>query len=52
MKFIMASLAWVVIAAILGTGIWLFAAKGNPWLLAASAAVFVIAVGKIGCATH
>lgn len=52
MKFIMACLAWIIIAAVLGTGIWVLTAKGNPWLLVASAAVFVIAVGKIGCATH
>jgi hypothetical protein len=48
----MASLAWIVIGTILGVGIWQFAVKGNPWLLAVSGVAFVFAVGKIGCATH
>ena len=52
MKFIFASLVWVVMAAVIGAGIWLVAAKGNPWLLVASVVVFLFAVGKIGCATH
>ncbi|MEO7298502.1 MAG: hypothetical protein ABI042_07990 [Verrucomicrobiota bacterium] len=52
MKFFLACFAWVFIGAVLGLGIYLFAVKGNPWLLAASAFAFVFAVGKIGCATH
>jgi hypothetical protein len=52
MKFIFAILAWLVIGAVLGAGIWLLTAKGNPWLLAASAFCLVVAIGKIGCATH
>ena len=52
MKFYMASLAWIVIGTVLGTGIWLCAVKGNPWLLAVSAFAFIFAIGKIGCATH
>jgi hypothetical protein len=49
MNFVYAFAAWVGIAAVLGTGIFL-AAKGNPWLLIVSAIAFVVAVGKIGCA--
>jgi len=52
MKFYMACVAWIGIGAVLGTGIWMLAVKGNPWLFAVSALAFVVAVGKIGCATH
>ena len=52
MKFVLASLAWICIAAALGVGIWLFAVKGIVWLLATVAILFIFAVGKIGCATH
>ena len=37
--------------AVLGFGI-LMAVKGSPWLLIAAFIGFVVAVGKIGCATH
>ena len=51
MKFILASLIWLVMAAVIGAGI-IWAVHGNPWLLILSLAGFVVAVGKIGCATH
>lgn len=52
MNFLKASLAWIVIGFFLGLGIWLAAVKGVVWLLALVVLAFVIAVGKIGCATH
>ena len=51
MNFILALLAWVVMAVILTAGI-LLAIKGNLWLLGLGLAAFIVAVGKIGCATH
>ena len=52
MKVLYAVVAWLCIAFVLGLGIYLFAAKGNPWLFIVSVAGFVVAVGKIGCSTH
>ncbi len=52
MKFLLASLAWIAIGTVLGLGVFLAAVKGSPWLLAVSAVAFIVAVGKIGCATH
>ena len=51
MKFLFATLIWLGMGAIIGAGI-LWAVHGNPWLLILSLAGFVVAVGKIGCATH
>jgi len=51
MKFILAIVVWLIMGAILGTGL-LLADKGSPWLLFAGIIGFIIAVGKIGCATH
>ena len=51
MKFFLACLAWGAIMIVLGVAI-LLAAKGNPWLLILSGLGFIIAVGKIGCATY
>ncbi|MEW6305915.1 MAG: hypothetical protein AB1705_20765 [Verrucomicrobiota bacterium] len=51
MNFWLACLAWIVIGIILGLGI-LMAVKGSLWLLIASIIGFIVAVGKIGCATH
>ena len=51
MKLLWAFLVWIGMGAVLGSGI-LLAVKGNPWLLIAGIVGFVIAVGKIGCATH
>jgi len=52
MKFFYACFVWLAIALILGLGLFLFAVKGSPWLFIASIIGFVVAVGKIGCATH
>ena len=52
MNFYLASLAWIVIGLFLGVGIWMMAVKGIPWVLALLAVAFIVAVGKIGCATH
>ena len=51
MKLLWAFAVWLGMGAILGVGI-LMAVKGSPWLLIAGLIGFVIAVGKIGCATH
>jgi len=51
MKLLCAFAVWIGMGAIIGAGI-LMAVKGSLWLLIASLIVFVIAVGKIGCATH
>jgi hypothetical protein len=51
MKFFIAVLAWLVIAAILATGIVL-ATKGSLWLLGLGLLGFVAAFAKYGCATH
>lgn len=52
MKFIYACLAWILIGAVLGLGLYLFAVKGSVWLFALSVIGFIVAVGKIGCAVH
>jgi hypothetical protein len=52
MNLVLASLAWIVIGAILGASIFLLVVKGSPWLLIISTVAFIAAVGKIGCATH
>jgi hypothetical protein len=51
MKLFWAFAAWIGMGAVLGFGI-LMAVKGSPWLLIAAFIGFVVAVGKIGCATH
>jgi hypothetical protein len=48
MKFLMAILAYLAIAAILGWGI-LLTVKGNPWLLVVGALAYVAAFAKLGC---
>ena len=51
MKLLWAFFAWIGMGAVIGAGI-LMAIKGSPWLLIGGLIGFVIAVGKIGCATH
>lgn len=51
MKFFLASMVWVLWALAIGIGIVL-AVKGSVWLLIISVLAFIIAVAKIGCATH
>ena len=48
MKFLLAIIAYLVIAFVLGWGI-LLAVKGNPWLLVAGFVAYVVAFGKLGC---
>lgn len=49
MKFFGAVVAYLVIGAVLGVGIWLAVAKGNLWVLAVSFLAYVVAFAKIGC---
>lgn len=51
MKFVLAILAYLLIAAVLGWGILLLIA-GKPWLLIAGVIVYLVAFSKIGCASH
>lgn len=48
MKFFASIVAYLVIGAILGAGIY-EAVKGHFWLLAAGVIVYVIAFAKLGC---
>ena len=48
MKFLLAIIAYFLIAVILGWGI-LLAVKGNPWLLIVGFIGYVVAFGKLGC---
>jgi hypothetical protein len=48
MKFVLATLAYLIIGAVLGWGI-LLACKGNPWLLIVSFLVYAVSFAKIGC---
>ena len=52
MNFFLACVTWVFIGTVLGVAIWLFAVKGVVWVLALAALALVVAIGKIGCATH
>ena len=51
MKLFYAIFVWLGMGAAIGWGIY-SANQGNPWILVVTFALFVIAVGKIGCATH
>ena len=51
MKFVLAILAFLVIAAILGVGILQLLA-GKPWLLIFGAAGFVALFARYGCKSH
>jgi len=51
MDFIKALVVWTVMALVIGFGVVL-AAKGTPLLLIISVLAFVVASGKIGCASH
>jgi hypothetical protein len=48
MKFALAILIYLIIAVILGVGIFL-AAVGKPLFLAVGFVAFVVAFGRIGC---
>lgn len=51
MKFALAILVYLLMAAVLGGGILLLVA-GKPWLLIIAFPAFVIAFGKLGCKSH
>jgi hypothetical protein len=51
MKFALAILVYLLMAAVLGGGILLLVA-GKPWLLIAGLLAFVISFAKIGCKSH
>lgn len=48
MKFFSAIVAYLLIGAILGTGIY-EAVKGHLWLLAVAVLVYIVAFAKLGC---
>jgi hypothetical protein len=48
MKFVLAIVAYLLIAGVLGLGI-LLAVKGSPWLLIVALVGYIVAFGKIGC---
>lgn len=51
MKFFLAIVVYLLIAAVLSWGILLMM-HGKPWLLIASAIAYVVAFGKLGCMSH
>jgi hypothetical protein len=48
MKFLLAILAYLVIAVVLGWGI-LLTVKGQPWLLIVGFLTYAVAFAKLGC---
>jgi hypothetical protein len=48
MKFLLAIVAYLFIALVLGLGI-LLAVKGQPWLLIVGSLAYVCAFAKLGC---
>jgi len=48
MKFLLAMLVYLMIAAMLGWGI-LLTVKGSPWLLLCGIAIYLLLLIKIGC---
>jgi len=51
MKFLAAMIVWLAMGAFISTGI-VYAVHGRPVLLIIGLVGFIVAVGKIGCATH
>ncbi len=47
-KFLLAILAYLVIAFVLGWGI-LLTVRGNPWLLIVGFVLYAVAFAKLGC---
>ena len=52
MNFLFACLAWLVIAFLIGLGIFLAAVKGSIWLLVIVTLAFIVGVYQIGCKAH
>ena len=48
MKFFLALIVYLLIAAVLGWGMLLMV-KGSPWLLIVSFLAYCVAFGKLGC---
>jgi len=48
MKFLLAIIAYLAIALMLGWGI-LLAIKGEPWLLIVGFLIYAVAFAKLGC---
>ncbi len=48
MKFVFAILAYLLMGAVLGLGIFLLVG-GNPWLLIASLLAYLVAFARLGC---
>ncbi|HZO86531.1 MAG TPA: hypothetical protein VFC26_15025 [Verrucomicrobiae bacterium] len=51
MKFLLAILVWLIMGAVIATGI-ILAFKGTVWLLLLALLAFIIMVAKIGCLSH
>jgi hypothetical protein len=51
MKFAKACLVYLVFLAVIGSAIVL-ASNGNYWLLALALPVYVVLIGRFGCASH
>jgi hypothetical protein len=51
MKFILALLVWIAMAAALVKGL-LMAVNGSVWLLLVGLIGFIVLVGKFGCLSH
>jgi hypothetical protein len=51
MKFALAILIYLLMAAVLGGGILLLVA-GKPWLFIIALPAFMIAFGRLGCKSH
>ena len=51
MKFLLAILVWLIMGAVIATGI-ILAFKGTVWLLILALFAFIIMVAKIGCLSH
>jgi hypothetical protein len=51
MKFFLAWVVYLAMAAVLGAGI-VAAVKGSPWLLLISVLVYLVAFAKLGCLPH
>ncbi len=49
MKLILAILAYLVIAFVLGAGIFVMVTKGSWWLLIVALLAYIIAFAKLGC---
>ncbi len=49
MKFYAAFLVWLLIAVVVGFGLWKFSHGGSVWLLVVPVGAGIVLVGKTGC---